>query len=90
MGTAYKGENLVEWEGNVSILEKSFETIFPCLFLQDRQGGWSSPNKEFPLTKWSSTKLPNLKPAALLTDKRNMALVEEALDAVAYIKKQID
>ena len=29
---AYKGPNLVEWEGNVSILEKSFETIFPCLF----------------------------------------------------------
>ena len=87
---AYKGPNLVEWEGNVSILEKSFETIFPCLFLQDRQGGWSSLNKEFPLTKWTSTKSPNLKPAALLADKRNMALVEEALDAVEYTKKQID
>ena len=88
--SAFKGNNMVEWEGNVSILEKSFETIFPCLFLQDRQGGWSSLNKEFPLTKWASTKLPNLKPAALLTDKRNMALVEEALDAVVYIKKQIE
>ena len=88
--SAFQSDMVVEWEGNISILEKSFETIFPCLFLQDRQGGWSSPNKEFPYTKWASTKVANLKPAALLADKRNLTLVEEALDAAKYIKKQID
>merc|ERR1711915_884389 len=88
--SAYQGDMGIEWEGNISILEKSFETIFQSLFIQDRQGGWGSLNKEFLYTKWASTKVSNLKPAALLADKRNITLVEEALDAAKYIQKQID
>ena len=86
---AYTGDNAIEFDGNISILSNSLTNIFPSLFVQNREGGWGSVNKTFPLVKYCNTKSKNLQAAALLEDKRNFALVEEVLDASLYLGRQI-
>ena len=71
----YTGDNTIEFDGNVSILSNSLTNIFPLLFVQNRDGGWGSVNKNFPLLKFCDTKSKNFQAAALLEDKRNFALV---------------
>ena len=85
----YTGDNTIEFDGNVSILSNSLTNIFPLLFVQNRDGGWGSVNKNFPLLKFCDTKSKNFQAAALLEDKRNFALVEEVLDASLFIRRQI-
>ena len=86
---AYTGDNAIEFDGNISILSNSLINIFPSLFVQNKEGGWGSVNKTFPLVKYCNTKSKNLLAAALLEDKRNFALVEEVLDASLYLGRQI-
>ena len=87
---AYLGENQVEWDGNITILQNAHVNLLPLIFKIDNNQIFTTLKPHFPRIKSSVQRIPHLYNADLLEDSRTLQQTEEAVHASNYLQTCID